>query len=129
VNRTSMLLVPAAAVSASLVALASVGVSQVGVDAAFHAVANVMRPQVSAPTDAKAEGAISGVVKDAASGRPVPGALVQLAGGRNSAQRAGQITDGQGRFIFTDLSPARDYVLTATHATYLPGGFGAGSGG
>jgi hypothetical protein len=73
-------------------------------------------------------GAISGVVTDGESRRPVAGALVQLRGDAGSALRPRQMTDAQGRFIFTDLPACPDFTLSIAHPAYLPGAFEAVAG-
>jgi hypothetical protein len=69
-------------------------------------------------------GAISGVITDAATGRPLSGALVSL-GGPPGEQRPRQVTDEAGRFIFTGLPSPADYGLSASHPDYLSAGYNA----
>jgi uncharacterized protein (DUF2141 family) len=76
--------------------------------------------------------AISGVVTDGHSGRPVTGALVQLSTVSQDRQTAPQtfprqMTDSSGRFVFQRLA-AGSYRLQATAPGYLDGGFGRVSG-
>lgn len=75
---------------------------------------------------ASSDGAISGVVTDAATGLPLPGALVHI-GAVHDAQYAeadvSQLTDAKGRFVFVDL-PAADYDLTTERNGYFFGGYG-----
>jgi hypothetical protein len=58
-------------------------------------------------------GAISGVVVDAVTGRPLAGASVAL--GRLDVQRPAprMVTDSKGRFIFHNLPPSAEYFLDA----------------
>src|SRR5262245_61951317 len=69
--------------------------------------------------------AVSGVVVDAASGRPLEGAIVVLlrrgSGPVAPAQR--MVTDAQGRYVFKDLPAAGGYSLSATRFGYLPGDY------
>lgn len=69
--------------------------------------------------------AVSGVVTDARTGRPVEGAFVQLGGGSayNIPERPRQVTDAQGRYVFTHLPPNTMYILVASKAGYLDGGY------
>jgi hypothetical protein len=71
--------------------------------------------------------AVSGVVVDSSSGRPIAGAIVTLSTYTIGARGTGAMsTDPDGRFVFVGLSPARTYVLTATRFGYVPGRFGSG---
>jgi hypothetical protein len=99
----------------------------------------------------QSRGAISGVVVDAGSGRPLAGAVVTLAlQAAPSAQAPAappapapgpapanapapssiganrQVTDPAGRFIFTSL-PAGEFTITADRFGYADGGFGRSS--
>jgi hypothetical protein len=56
---------------------------------------------------------IAGVVVDGATGRPIPGALVNV----NANRIPGVFTDAIGRFVFPAI-PAATYDLTATKAGY-----------
>src|SRR5262245_60105537 len=88
----------------------------------------------SAPQAAPA--AISGVVIDATTQKPVPGAVVQLAGTPGIVSASSpqavfvsisprrQITDELGRFVFDDLAPNSSYTLLATRSGFLDGGYG-----
>jgi len=76
------------------------------------------------PTATTGLGAISGVVTDAVTGRPLAGAIVTLTSmgrGRSAAYRP-QATDGQGRFIFTDLPPS-DYLMSSSCVGYVDSSF------
>jgi protocatechuate 3,4-dioxygenase beta subunit len=71
--------------------------------------------------------AISGVVSDAVTGRPIAGASVALYGRRPDApQQAPQtwpfvVTDARGRFVFVNLSPTLRYLLRASRSGYSGG--------
>ncbi len=69
-------------------------------------------------------GAISGIVTDGATGAPLAGALVALAGGTTpgSQPRPRQMTDSRGRYIFTHL-PAGGFTVSAIAPGYLDGGY------
>jgi hypothetical protein len=76
-----------------------------------------------------ATGAISGVVKSGATGRPIAGAVAELRFGSQIApgplariQR--QLTDAQGRFVFRDLPPGPGYMVSATRAGFVKAEFG-----
>lgn len=74
------------------------------------------RPDLGVVSDAspdRGRGAISGVVSDAETGAPVPGALVELAPGVGAPSSARVLTDSRGRFVFSRLGPAEGYVLKA----------------
>jgi hypothetical protein len=75
-------------------------------------------------------GAISGVVVDGTTGRPMRDAAVTLRaiGGQGPARRQGrQLTDELGRFVFSRLPAPEDFDLTVSKNGYLPGAFGQGS--
>ena len=79
-----------------------------------------------------ATSAISGVVTDGQSRRPVTGALVQLSTVSQDRRTAPQtfprqMTDSSGRFVFQRLA-AGSYRLQVTAPGYLDGGFGRVSG-
>jgi hypothetical protein len=72
--------------------------------------------------------AITGAVLDAASGKPIPGAVVAINGaaapaGRGVARGFRQIADEHGRFAFT-LLPAGGYGISASKFGYFDGGYG-----
>ena len=71
------------------------------------------RPSLSAGT-----GLVVGQVVDAASGRPVAGAIVGISGGSNAPSRV--LTGSDGRFVFRDLGRAA-YNITATKPGYADG--------
>ena len=69
-------------------------------------------------------GVISGTVTDGTSGGPLEGAVVQLAGGTQPPTGRPQVmTDARGRFVFTHLLPAEDYVVSVSRMGYLAGGY------
>jgi hypothetical protein len=86
----------------------------------------------SAQAVPEGRGAISGVVVDAGSGKPITGAIVALSmmlvvqngptvGGENR-----QVTDSAGRFVFTKL-PAADFTISTSAFGYFDGGYGRAS--
>ena len=88
--------------------------------------------QPSPPDPANA--VIVGQVVDAASGRPVGGALVQLSGGPPLPRLPGAavpplrprvMADSEGRFAFRSLSAGR-YSITTTKPGYVEGAAGGG---
>src|SRR5215470_710802 len=80
--------------------------------------------QGQAPSSGTA--AVSGVVVDVASGRPLEGAIVMLVrrGSGPLAPSQRMVTDAQGRFVFKDLPAAGGYALSATRFGYLSGDYG-----
>lgn len=71
-------------------------------------------------------GAITGVVIDAATKRPIAGALVYL-GMTNYGpvgERSRQITDAKGRFVYTDLPAADIYFMNVSKAGYIDSHYG-----
>src|SRR5262245_10535177 len=86
----------------------------------------------SAPTSQP--GAISGVVIDSTTQRPVAGAIVQIAGAPAAAPAPGvfvavgsprpQMTADRGRFVFEDLPAGASYTVTATKYGFLDGAYG-----
>ena len=80
------------------------------------------------PPPARGSSAISGVVIDGVTKRPVGGAQVQLSGGPGGGQRPRQMTDEAGRFVFTQLPAAADFALSATHPDYLWGRYSSAPG-
>src|SRR5580765_4770297 len=82
-------------------------------------------PVLEAP---KGTGAISGVVTDATTGRPVEGAIVSLGvttGGSIILTLPRVMTDPKGRFLFRDLAPSTKYYIRASHVGYAPARFGS----
>ena len=80
--------------------------------------------QQAAPV--RADGAISGVVVDATSGQPVGDATVGLRlelPGAPGAQS--QLTDRQGRFVFTDLVAGENYAIRVTRSGFSDSAYGA----
>lgn len=83
----------------------------------------VVRASQQPPADVRATGdaALSGVVVDADTGQPVPGALVTLV--RAPREPVGrqnrQLADAQGRFVFVDLPAGDGYGLVGSKAGYL----------
>lgn len=76
----------------------------------------------------KGTGAISGVVTDATTGRPIEGATVGLGvttGGSIILTLPRVVTDPKGRFLFRDLAPSTKYYVRASHIGYAPARFGA----
>jgi hypothetical protein len=87
----------------------------------------VVVPAQPPPADAATgTAAITGAVFDAASDRPVGGAIVTLEERRLGARRRSyvQIAAPSGRFAFVDLPAAATYILSAAKAGYLAGGYG-----
>ncbi|MEZ5316515.1 MAG: carboxypeptidase-like regulatory domain-containing protein [Vicinamibacterales bacterium] len=70
-------------------------------------------------------GAISGVVTDGATGQPIDGAIVSLAGpGRGGpGPLPRQLTDARGRFVFTRLPAFANYALSASKPGYFTGSY------
>ncbi len=82
-------------------------------------------PVLEAP---KGTGAITGVVTDATTGRPVEGAIVSLGvttGGSIILTLPRVVTDPKGRFLFRDLAPSTKYYIRAAHVGYAPARFGS----
>ena len=76
----------------------------------------------------KGTAAISGVVTDATTGRPIEGAIVGLGvttGGQIIYTLPRMTTDPKGRFLFRDLAPSTKYYIRASHVGYAPARFGA----
>ena len=101
-----------------------------------------VRGQQGAPTQSPSPsptpanpGAISGVVIDAITQKPIAGAIVRLGavftGPINFASQPpripGQLTDDQGRFIFTDVPANTGYEIAATKIGYFDGVYGIAS--
>lgn len=76
----------------------------------------------------KGTAAISGVVTDATTGRPIEGAIVGLGvttGGQIIYTLPRMTTDPKGRFLFRDLAPSTKYYIRASRVGYAPARFGA----
>ena len=80
------------------------------------------------PAPARGSSAISGIVIDGVTRRPIAGAQVLLSGGPAGGLRPRQMTDEAGRFIFTQLPAAADFALSASHPDYLFGQYSAAPG-
>ena len=66
-------------------------------------------------------GAISGIAADGATGQPLAGTTVTLAGG---AVTSSIVTDSKGRFVFRWLAPSASYRLEAAKPGYAAEGLG-----
>ena len=86
-------------------------------------------PQAPSSPPQVQSGVIAGAVFDAATGAPIPGAVVYLhRDPRDTAfmmRQVRQLTDSQGRFAFTDLAASDRYVVSAAQFGFFDGGFGA----
>jgi hypothetical protein len=81
--------------------------------------------QLSSPNSpATSTGAISGVVIDAVTRRPVPGATVSLNRWLGGASGQRVATDSRGRFVFRNLPAADNYYLEASRFGYSPTRYG-----
>src|SRR5262245_41959889 len=71
-------------------------------------------------------GAISGVVTDAITRRPIAGALVYLGiqGRGPVGNMSRQITDSKGRFVFTELPASDAFFMNVNKAGYSDGHYG-----
>jgi hypothetical protein len=67
-------------------------------------------------------GAISGVVTDGATGRPLRGVLVSLSDPKVQVS-VGTVTDSRGRFVFTDLPASDGYSFSVVKSAYYGDGF------
>ena len=82
-------------------------------------------PVLEAP---KGTGAISGVVTDATTGRPLEGVIVSLGvttGGSIILTLPRMVTDPKGRFLFSGLAPSTKYYIRAARVGYAPARFGS----
>jgi len=82
-------------------------------------------PMLEAPMGT---GAISGVVTDATTGRPIEGAMVSLGvttGGSIILTLPRVMTDPKGRFLFRDLAPSTKYYIRAARVGHAPSRFGS----
>src|SRR5690349_11304912 len=66
-------------------------------------------------------GAISGVVTDATTKKPIAGVTVYLGPPNRGpvGQPVQQVSDAQGRFVFRDLPPSDAYFINATKPGYF----------
>jgi hypothetical protein len=85
--------------------------------------------QQAPPPAAPATGAISGVVIDGATGKPIGGATVSFESLVNPSNIHSMLTDPQGRFVFLRLPPSSDCLVFVSKSGYARGGFTRGSGG
>jgi hypothetical protein len=79
--------------------------------------------QLASGPPAGRSAAVSGVVSDAETHRPIEAAVVQL--GQRGQGPQYQVTDDRGRFVFTGLRSG-SYYLTVTKAGFADAQFGAG---
>ncbi len=81
---------------------------------------------VAPPVPTTGTGAISGVVTDGATRKPVAGAIVYLGiQGRGPAGKMSrQVTDPKGRFVFVDLPPSDVFFINVSKAGYNNGHYG-----
>ena len=86
------------------------------------------RQQVPTPA-APATAAISGVVTDGATGKPIGGATVTFTSNDGPSNIHSMLTDPQGRFVFLRLPPSSDCKVFASKSGYTKGGFTRGGGG
>ncbi len=87
-------------------------------------------PQAPVPAPpaqaAPATGAVSGVITDASTHKPIEGVNIQLGPPPSRVGRLmNEFTDEHGRFAFTDVSPG-NYFINAIKAGYADGHFAAG---
>lgn len=69
--------------------------------------------------------AITGVVVDGTSKEPIAGAVVSLTRGREPVgPQSRQLTDGKGRYAFTNLPAGQNYSLAASKFGYFDGTYG-----
>jgi Carboxypeptidase regulatory-like domain len=93
------------------------------------------QPAPGAPQTATGTAAISGVVSDAVTGKPMAGAGVLLYGlppngPRQRVRWPQTLTDARGRFVFVNLPSTLQYYLSASRAGYEAGRYqGPGSAG
>jgi hypothetical protein len=113
-----MAISPAGLSSRLVVTLLLLGAGASG-SSAFHA----SQANPRATSSSAGRGAISGVVTDGGTGRPIAGALVSLSDPRVQVS-AGTVTDSKGRFAFTDLPASQGYTFRAQKSGYYNLGFG-----
>jgi hypothetical protein len=98
----------------------------------FLVLATVLTPgtrlyaQDAAPPPIKQASAISGLVTDGLTGRPIAGAVVYvgITGKGAVGPVSRQLTDAKGRFVFVDLAAHDQYFLNASRFGYVNGGYG-----
>jgi hypothetical protein len=78
--------------------------------------ANVAQPLNMAIPQVNGTGAISGVVTDAATKKPIAGVVVYLGPPNRGpvGEPTQQVSDAQGRFVFRDLPPSEAYFINAS---------------
>lgn len=77
----------------------------------------------SAPPATSATGAISGVVIDGATGKPIGGARVTFESLVNPSNIHSMLTDPRGRFVFLRLPPSSDCNIIASKSGYASSEF------
>jgi hypothetical protein len=82
-------------------------------------------PVTSAADAATGTAVVSGIVVDATTNAPIPGAVVYLGldGRGRPAQQSRQLTDSRGRFVFVEVPASDRLTVSVSKAGYLPGGF------
>jgi hypothetical protein len=94
--------------------------------AIFAAASAQPRPsplQASSSMSDQKSGAISGVVTDGVTGRPIAGALISLADTRLKVS-VGTVTDSKGRFVVTNLPASQGYTFRTRRSGYYNVGLG-----
>lgn len=79
-----------------------------------------------APAPVAGTSAISGAIRNAATGQAIPGAVVSIFGTGVSIPRGNQrqLTDAQGRFVFRDLPAGRGFRVMVTRTGFIDAEFG-----
>jgi hypothetical protein len=86
-------------------------------------------PAQSAPTTSALTGAVSGVVVDGTTNKPIAAAVVSLvSSGRGQTFSGRLVTDSKGRFVFGGLPASGSYELMASKPGYTAPGFERGIG-
>ncbi len=86
-------------------------------------------PPTAPPRLALGTGVITGVVVDAVTSAPIPGAVVFLnrqVRDNTFVRYPRQLTDAKGRFAFTELPASDGYTIAAGQFGYFDGGYGDG---
>jgi hypothetical protein len=111
---------------AAFVLAVSAGLASGGAMLAGQVIVNTGSPAPAEAPRRTGTSAISGVVRDGSSGRPVAGAVVTLSTSPRSRTPAidRMATDGAGRFVFTGLAAGDDYYVHAGRMGYFDGGYG-----